>query len=143
MRTSGRSIRLACSPLEYRNVRTTRIMTIWERIRPVVLVEAVVLGFFIIVSLVPIVMGRPECFEEDHVFWTFRGCLIGPVELLINPFLTQAPEVHIGSGLLMGVIGLGMICVHIVKPSHITKITSVLGTLIWILCGLGAAWAWR
>jgi len=86
-------------------------------------------------------IGKPDTF-----LWMIRGCLIGPFELLINPYLTQR-DAYPSLGLILQVFAIAALCLAAVlyglrRQDRLAASIAFFGTIIWILAGFGAALAW-
>ena len=86
-------------------------------------------------------IGKPEA-----LLWMIRGCLIGPFEILINPFLTQR-DAYPSFGLLLQVLAIAALCLiaalyGLRRRGRLASGIALFGTVSWILMGLGAALAW-
>lgn len=86
-------------------------------------------------------IGKPEA-----VLWMIRGCLIGPFELLVNPYLTQR-DAYATYGQFLQVLTIAALCLFAAiyglrRQGRLAAGVALFGTMAWILMGLGAAWAW-
>ena len=116
---------------------TSKMTTILKRARPILFTEASILGIFAILFL-RLAIIEPNVHGE-HIFWTLRGCLIGPFEMIVNPCLSQQA---LPPCIVMALLSLGMMSANIIRPSQVAAITSIFGTVCWNFCGLCGAWAW-
>lgn len=116
-----------------------------KRYWPIWTPYAVASLFFIVPAAVRITsddgIGQPRA-----ILWMIRGCLIGPFEGVINPYLSQQNG-YLATGLTIQIFAIATPCLvamiyGVRRQGILANTIACIGTAIWVLSGLGAALAW-
>ena len=116
-------------------------MTSIRKFAPLFITHIIALGLAVWMGI----SGAPRTNVGNlFIWWLVRATIIGPFEGAVNTqsMATAGGTMSIWAILPYVAICLAMMSAHILHPKKWTAVISILGTVLWVLCGWGAAMAW-